>query len=56
MNTTLQRGDLPAIEYFNVEKRAEEAKGFFTKELRIHKDNVQVHKNLDKAEVLAVFR
>ena len=52
----LKREDLEPIEYPNADKRAKEAKEFFRDDLRIDGKKVKVYKNLDKRDVLAVFK
>ena len=56
VQTSLQRDNLPAIEYNNAEKRAEEARRFFVEEFKMDPKKVMVYEDLDKAFILSIFK
>ena len=56
VQTSLQRDNLPAIEYNNADKRAEEARKFFVEEFKLDPKKVMVYEDLDKAFILSIFK
>ena len=55
VQTHLQRGDLPPIEYVNAEKRAEAAVSLFRDVIKIAPEKIKIIKNATKKKLLALF-
>ena len=49
VQTKLQRGDLPELEYTNANERADAAEEFFTDVLEFKPENVKVYRDYNKA-------
>ena len=56
VQTHLQRGDLPAIEYVNAEKRAEATVSLFRDVIKIAPEKIKIIINAIKTELLALYR
>ena len=55
VQTHLQRGDLPPIEYVNAEERAEAFVTMFKDHIKIASEKIKVIRNATKAELLSLF-
>ena len=55
VQTHLQRGDLPPIEYVNAEKRAEAAVTLFRDLFKIAPEKIKVIRNAGKDQLLSIF-
>ena len=56
VQTHLQRGDLPVLDYVNAEKRAEATATLFRDVIKIAPEKIKIIKNATKAELLALFK
>ena len=56
VQTHLQRGDLPVLDYVNAEKRAEATVTLFRDVIKIAPEKIKIIKNATKAELLALFK
>ena len=55
VQTHLQRGDLPPIEYVNAEERAKATVSMFRDVFMVPLEKIKVIRNANKAEILSIF-